>query len=83
MTQNPWEFAFYTRRKAVILPFNPNPKVVVELAKKFKADYFVIIENDARHEGFDSLEENGTFPDYLVPVHFSPGLVIGKFRSIR
>ena len=79
LTSNPWEHAFHTRRKSVALPYSHKVHVLREVAERYRAEYIVIIDRDARHPAFDALE-NGRFPPWIERVHFSRHLVIGRLR---
>lgn len=82
LTSNPWEFSFHTRRKSVVVPYNPKPEVLLEVARRFSADYLVIINNDTRNpEPKRLLEED--MPAFLNIVHRSSDLVIAKIDISR
>jgi hypothetical protein len=77
MTSNPWEFSFHTRRKSIVVPYNPKPEVLLEVARRFSADYLVIIKNDIRNPELKKLLEED-MPSFLEVVHRSKDLVIAK-----
>lgn len=84
MTQNPWQFAFHTRRRSVVLPYNDNSDVVQGVASRYDVKYLVVVGHEIRHPGLQYLEE-GVMPPYLEKIHQSDNegdpLVIAKFRS--
>jgi 4-amino-4-deoxy-L-arabinose transferase-like glycosyltransferase len=79
MTNNPWEFAFHTRRPSVMLPFTDQDDAVVALARRFGVEYLVVIDRDNRHPHFNPIRDGTRFPDYLERVHWEKNLAIGRF----
>jgi hypothetical protein len=65
-----------------VVPYNPKPEVLLEVARRFSADYLVIINNDTRNpEPKRLLEED--MPAFLNIVHRSSDLVIAKIDISR
>lgn len=79
LTSNPWEIAFHTRRKAVVLPYTDDVNALKTVAQRYHAEYVLIVNKDARHRFYDGIE-NGIFPEYIEKVYYSDTLVVGKFR---
>lgn len=78
MTQNPWEFSFHVRRPSVIVPYNPRPKVIREIAGRFRARYLVIVKKDLRHPDLRSWNK-GRLPRFLKPLHQSKDVLVARF----
>lgn len=78
MTQNPWEFAFHTRRPGIVVPYNSKDSVIREVAQRFELTHFVVIEQDVRHPELDHLNR-GEFPPFIQKMYQSDDVVIGKF----
>ena len=78
-TNDPWEFAFHTRRGAVMLPYTDNDSTLLAQAEKYNAGYIVIVKSEIRHSKYQPLLE-GVFPEYLEPVFLSGYLTILKFK---
>ena len=79
LTPEPWEFAFHTHLKAVVLPYTDKPNVVEGISKRYRADYLVIVNKNIRHEFYRPII-NGHFPSYLVPVFQDDSLIVAKFN---
>lgn len=78
MTQNPWEFAFHTRRPSVVLPYNGEYRVLREVAERFKLTHLVVIGQEVRHPELEPLNR-GEFPPFIEKVHEADDIVIGRF----
>lgn len=80
LCSDPWEFAFHTRRKSIMLPCNPKPEVLLKIADRFSADYIAIVNNRIRNDKLKDLLSNNP-PEFLERIHRSDALVI--FKIIR
>jgi hypothetical protein len=80
LCQDPWEFAFHTRRKGIMLPYNPKPEVLLRIADRFSAGYIAIVNNRIRNIELKELLANNP-PEFLERIHRSDALVI--FKIIR
>ena len=79
LTPDPWEFAFHTRLKAVVLPYTSNPSVLQGIANRYSSQYLVIVNNNIRHEFYRPIIE-GNLPRYLMPIYRDDNLIIAKFN---
>ena len=77
MTPDPWEFAFHTRLSSVVLPVTENEQTIKSVAKRYDANYLVIINGNHRHSYYDRFV-SGDFPKFATPVHVSDNLIITK-----
>lgn len=80
LTSTPWEFSFHTRLRSVVLPPTDNAQTIRSVAKRYGAQYVVIVCGKHRHPSFQPLVD-GTFPSYLKPVLHTDDLVIGEFTE--
>ena len=78
-SSNPWELAFHTRRRTVVLPFSKDLQLLRSIANRYGVEYIAIVRKDARHRGYDNLE-NGIFGPWVERVYYSDTLVIGRLR---
>lgn len=79
MTADPWDFAFHTRRRAVITPYTDKHEVIRQIQKRYGVQYLTIIRKRVRHDIYNQFI-NGIYPDYLEPVHSSNDLIVLKFK---
>jgi 4-amino-4-deoxy-L-arabinose transferase-like glycosyltransferase len=79
LTPEPWEFAFHTHLKAVVLPYTDKPDVIEGISKRYQAEYLVIIDDNIRHEFYRPIV-NGHLPSYLTPVFQDDSLLVAKFN---
>lgn len=82
LTSNPAELSFHTRLRSVSLPYTDNKNLIIKTARRYGAEYIVIINRDARHTYYDDLER-GIFPEYLQKVAYSDDLVIARMSTDR
>lgn len=78
MTPDPWDFTFYTRRRTVVLPYNPDPMVIRELAEKFRIEYLVVVNQNVRHPRLRQLAQ-GELPWFLDLLHHDDDLMVARF----
>jgi 4-amino-4-deoxy-L-arabinose transferase-like glycosyltransferase len=78
MTPDPWDFTYYTRRRTVVLPYNPDPMVIRELAEKFRIDYLVVMNQNVRHPRLRQLAQ-GELPPFLNLLHLDDELMVAQF----
>jgi 4-amino-4-deoxy-L-arabinose transferase-like glycosyltransferase len=79
MTADPWEFAFHTRRYAVMTPYTDKHEVITQVQKRYGAQYLTIIRKRVRHNIYNQFID-GIYPDYLEPIHSSNDLIVLKFK---
>lgn len=79
MTADPWEFAFHTRRRAVMTPYTEKHEVITQIQKRYDAQYLAIIRKQVRHGIYNQFID-GIYPDYLEPIHSSNDLIVLKFK---
>jgi len=79
LTRNPWEVAFHTRRRAVALPYTADTRVLLSVARRYRADYLAIVRRSADHPIYDPIKQDD-FPDWLEKVHYERNLAVGRLR---
>lgn len=80
MNDDPWEFAFHTRRKCVMTPFTSNDETFLRIASRYRVTHLVL-HNNVRHERTEKWHD-GEGPNYLKLSHKDPDLVIYEFQTI-
>lgn len=80
LTSDPWEFAFHTRRKSVMLPYTDKPAVLNAIRDRYGAGYIAIINGRVRHSFYDPII-SGSLPEYLEPFYVSKELIVVKFKA--
>jgi hypothetical protein len=79
LTRDPWEVAFHTRRRAVALPYTADATVLLSVARRYRAEYLVIVRGSADHPIYEPIKQ-GQFPRWLEKVRYERNLVIGRLR---
>lgn len=79
LTPDPWEFAFHTRRKSIMLPYTDKPAVLEAIRDRYAAGYIAIINGRIRHPFYEPII-SGSLPEYLEPFYVSKELIVVKFK---
>jgi hypothetical protein len=79
MNDDPWEFAFHTRRKCVVIPYTDNDASFRKIINRYAVTHLVL-HNNVRHPRTKRWQ-SGNAPSFLELAHKEDGLTIFKVKE--